>query len=139
MGSQVAPAGSPGSSDGQAGWPVRVGAVPPLAEGFGARQETAGGLAALVPGSLIMLAPSRMTGGGSATDWLGTCGKTQLAVVVAESLWSSREVDLLVWITATSRSSVLAGYAEAAEAAGVGSTGNAESVAVRFLGWLSET
>ena len=53
-------------------------------------------------------------GGTGSRDWLGSCGKTQLAAFFAESLWRSREVDLLVWVAATSRASVLAGYAEAA-------------------------
>jgi hypothetical protein len=112
--------------------------MPPLADAFSARPETAAGLAAVVPGALVMLAPSRLGGAGS-QDWLGACGKTQLAVFVAESLWAARGVELLAWITATSRAAALAGYAEAAAAAGTGSMGNAESVASRFLGWLSQT
>jgi hypothetical protein len=138
MGSQVAAAGPLGSQDDQVAWPVRSGTVPPLAEGFSARPETAAGLGALVPGAAVTLAPSRLAGAG-AQHWLGTCGKTQLAVFLAESMWASRGVELLAWITATSRSAVLAGYAEAAVAVGTGSTGSAESVAARFLGFLTTT
>jgi len=50
-------------------------------------------------------------------DWPRSSGKTQLAVAFAESLWQSRELDLLVWIQATSRASVLSGYAAATAAA----------------------
>ncbi|HEY1321496.1 MAG TPA: tetratricopeptide repeat protein [Streptosporangiaceae bacterium] len=138
MSSQVAAAGALGSPDDQVTWPVRAGTVPPVAAGFSPRPETAAGLGALVPGALVMLAPDRVTGAES-PGWLGTCGKTQLAVFVAESLWAARELDLLAWITATSRASVLAGFAAAAAAAGTGSAGSAESVAMRFLGWLGET
>jgi tetratricopeptide (TPR) repeat protein len=136
MSSQAA-AGPLDSQDGQVSWPVRAGTAPPLAEGFSARPETASGLAALLPGTLVMLAPERVT--GASPDWPGTCGKTQLAIFLAESLWASREVDLVAWVTATSRASILAGFSEAAGAAGTGSAGSAESVATRFLGWLSQT
>jgi len=138
--SQV-PAGGPAESpDGQAQWPVRIGAVPPLADGFSTRPESAPRVgAALVPGTAVVLVPGHGAGPGS-RDWLGSCGKTQLAVFFAESLWRSREVDLLVWVPATSRASVLAGYAEAAEAAlGTDPSGDAEAVAARFVSWLGET
>jgi tetratricopeptide (TPR) repeat protein len=126
--------------DGQAHWPVRSGVVPPLADGFSTRPESAPRLgAALVPGTAVVLVPGR--GGGAGTrDWLGSCGKTQLAAFFAESLWRSREVDLLVWVPATSRASVLAGYAEAAEAAlGTDPSADAEAVAGGFVSWLGET
>ena len=138
--SQV-PAGGPAESpDGQALWPVRSGVVPPLADGFSTRPESAPRLgAALVPGSAVVLVPGRGGGTGS-RDWLGSCGKTQLAAFFAESLWRSREVDLMVWVSATSRSSVLAGYAEAAEAAlGTDPSADAEAIAERLVSWLGET
>ena len=95
--------------------------------------------AALVPGSAVVLVPGRGGGAGS-RDWLGSCGKTQLAAFFAESLWRSREVDLLVWVDATSRASVLAGYAEAAEAAlGTDPSADAEAIAGRLVNWLGET
>ena len=134
-------AGMPaGSRDAQAGWPLLSGAVPPLAEGFIARPASAPDLrAALSPGAAVALMPDR----GAAEDpqdWLGSCGKTQLAVAFAGSLWQSRGVDLLVWVAATSRASVLSGYVKAAVAAmGADPAGDAESIAARFVGWLGET
>jgi tetratricopeptide (TPR) repeat protein len=126
--------------DDLAPWPVRSGAVPPLADGFIARPETAPGLrTTLAPGTAVALVPGRAAAAGS-PDWLGSCGKTQLAVYAAESLWQSRGVDLLVWIVATSRASVLSGYGQAAVAAlGSDQAGDAESIATRFLHWLAET
>ncbi len=135
------PAGEPGGPrGGPASWPVRSRAVPPLADGFIGRPETAPGLAAaLVPGATVALVAGRAVAGGS-PDWLGSSGKTQLAAGCAESLWQSRGVELLVWVVATSRASVLSGYVEAAVAAmGTDPAGDAESVAAQFLGWLSET
>ena len=77
---------------------------------------------------------------GPAPDWLRLTGKTQLAIAAAESLWQSRNIDLLVWAVATSRTSVLAAYGEAAAAISeTAPVGSAESVAARFVGWLNET
>ena len=119
---------------------VRAGAVPPLADGFSARPETAAALeSALVPGATVVLAPGRATPGRSGA-WLEACGKTQLAASSAEWLWHSGKVDLLVWAAATSRASVLSAYVEAAVAAtGADPAGDAETVAGRFLSWLAET
>jgi tetratricopeptide (TPR) repeat protein len=119
---------------------VRVGAVPPLADGFSARPETAAAVeATLVPGAAVVLVPGPMAGGGSG-DWPKACGKTQVAVSYAEWLWQSGRVDVLVWAAATSRASVMSGYAEAAVAATwADPAGDAETVAGRFLGWLAET
>src|SRR3984957_7523064 len=123
-----------------AGWPVQSGVLPAAADGFTARLETAPSLgAALLPGTAVALVPARPAGSGS-RDWLASCGKTQLAAGFADSLWQSREVDLLVWITATSRASVLSGYLAAADQAMGGDLpGDAEAVAARFLSWLAET
>jgi tetratricopeptide (TPR) repeat protein len=125
---------------GEIAWPVRSGAVPLLADGFIARPESAPALGVdLVPGAVVVLVPG-WVGVKASRDWLESCGKTQLAVSCAESLWQSGGVDLLVWIAATSRASVLSGYVEAAAAAmGTELSGSAESVAARFVGWLSET
>jgi hypothetical protein len=124
----------------EAGWPVQSGGLPAAADGFTARLETAPSLgAALLPGTAVALVPARSADSGS-RDWLASCGKTQLAAGFAESLWQSREVDLLVWITATSRASVLSGYlAAAGQTMGGDLPGDAEAVAARFLSWLAET
>src|ERR1700744_3635689 len=74
----------------------RVGEVPPLAEGYTDRPDTARGIAeALVPGASLALVPGSAFAEGP-SNWLGACGKTQIAVIVAESLWRStcRRTDL---------------------------------------------
>jgi tetratricopeptide (TPR) repeat protein len=121
-------------------WPVRAGVVPSIADGFSVRTETAADLAAaLVTGTVVVLGPARIAGerpGG----WLESCGKTQLAVCVAESLWTARRLELLIWVTCTKRASVLSGYIEAAAAVGEpGLSGDGESVARRFVRWLGRT
>jgi len=114
--------------------------VPPLADGFTDRPDTAGGiLDVLVPGSAVALVPGPASAGGL-PNWLGACGKTQIGVMIAESLWRSRVVDALIWISATGRAAVLSGFVQAYVAAtGLEPTGTAESVAVRFASWLGET
>jgi tetratricopeptide (TPR) repeat protein len=128
------------SPGGQVIWPIRSGLVPPLADGFISRPESASGLGqALAAGSTIALAPARSSTPG-APDWFGSCGKTQLASYLAESLWKSGDLDLLVWITASNRAAILTGYVAAAVAAmGIDTAGDADSVAARFVGWLAET
>jgi len=93
----------------------------------------------LVPGSAAALVSSRASAQGM-PNWLGACGKTQIAVLTAESLWRSHAIDALIWISATDRASILSGFVEASVAAtGIEPTGTAESVAVRFVSWLGET
>ena len=53
----------------------------------------------------------------------------------AGSLWQSRGVDVLAWVAASSRASVLSGYVQAAVDRGH-DAGDAESVAARFMAWL---
>jgi len=114
--------------------------MPALAEGFSDRPDTARGiLDALIPGSTIALVPGSEFAEGK-QNWLGASGKTQIAAMLAETLWRSGAVDVVVWISATSRSAVLSGYVEAWMAAtGIEPTGTAESVAARFVSWLAET
>jgi tetratricopeptide (TPR) repeat protein len=118
----------------------RVGAMPPLAEGFSDRPDTARGiLDALVPGSTIALVPGSEFAEGK-QNWLGASGKTQIAVMLTEELWRSGTVDMVVWISAASRSAVLSGYVEAWVAAtGIEPVGTAESIAAQFVSWLAQT
>ena len=135
---------------GRPSWPIRSGTVPALADGFSARLETSPGLAAALPaGTAVALVPDRTAAPATrpgpvaapdAQDWPRSSGKTQLAVAFAESLWQSGGVDLLVWIEATSRASVLSGYAAATAAVtGRDQASSCESVAAQFLSWLGET
>jgi tetratricopeptide (TPR) repeat protein len=148
--SAVPAAGPAGTARGRPSWPIRSGPVPPLGHGFRPRLETAPSIAAKLPaGSAVALIPDRAAdpaaGAGlvadlDAEDWLRSSGKTQLAVAFAESQWQSGGVDLLVWIDATSRASVLAGYAAATAAVtGRAQASSCESVAAQFLSWLGET
>jgi tetratricopeptide (TPR) repeat protein len=118
----------------------RIGEVPPLAEGFTDRPDTVGGLVdVLVPGSAVALVPDPAVP-ETLPNWPGACGKTQIAVMIAESLWRSQVIDGLIWIPATSRAAVVSGYVQASlTATGLEPAGAAESVAVRFVSWLRDT
>src|ERR1700733_1429112 len=72
-----------------------------------------GPAAALAAGFAVALVPDRAADPGpaggpgpAAQDWLRSTGKSQLAAAYAESLWYARELDLLVWMQATSRGAV---------------------------------
>jgi len=125
-------------------WPIRSSPLPPLAGGFVARPESAPGLSeVLSAGTAVALTPSLSARTGvpaGSPDWAASVGKTQLAVYLAESLWLSRDIDLLVWVNAASRVSILSAYAAAAAAAiGIDPASDAESVSARFISWLGET
>ena len=101
-----------------------------------------GPASSLLPGEIFVLADigqddARRPGTASST---GGTGKTQLAVATAEELLRGRTVDVLVWITASSRDAVLAGYAQALADFNIADTaGNLESAAPMMLEWLAST
>jgi len=123
--------------------PILSGSVPPLAVGFQPRQETGFRLAdGLRPGETFLLvsAAAGDAGGMTADGGVGGTGKTQLAVGFAHALWSSRAVDLLVWVGAASRTAIVAGYAQAAADLGLTvADETADDAAQRFLDWLRRT
>src|SRR5690349_19013394 len=139
MDGRAAP-GEPPAHEREVAWPVRSGPVPPLADGFISRMESAADLAAaLIPGATVIVGPGRVPGGGPG-DWLASSGKTQVAAGLAESLWQQGKLDLLIWVDATSRAAVLAGYVAAAVAASsTDPAGDAETVAIRLVNWLAKT
>ena len=124
--------------------PVLSGSVPPLAVDYQSRQETGFRLTeGLRPGETTLLVPAagEDPGGGLAAGGAtsGT-GKTQLAVGFAHALWSSRAVDLLVWVAAGNRTSIVAGYAQAAADLSLAAADEtADGSARRFLNWLHRT
>jgi len=131
------PGGVP-ARPGEVTWPLLSGLIPQLADSYVPRQETGLGLAAtLAPGDTAVLIPAdeanRTLGG------LGGTGKTQLALAVAHALWDRHALDLVLWLTPSSRDAVVTGYAQAMQDVGRPSADAPEAAAAHFLDWLSET
>jgi tetratricopeptide (TPR) repeat protein len=106
-------------------WPVRVGAVPALADCYQDRDEASSLFEAVTAGD----PPVTM----HVLSGLGGVGKTQLAAAHARA---RSDVDLLVWMLATSRDAILSGYAQAAAQLGHELAGDTEAAARWFLTWL---
>jgi len=120
--------------------PVRAGPLPQLADSFRVRTDTGPELlSALGPGQTLVL--SSPEGQAAALNGsAGGTGKTQLAAYLAESLWQSRAVDLLVWVVAASRDSIMTSFVQAfASTRGPDPGDDAEAVAARFIDWLATT
>jgi hypothetical protein len=113
-------------------WPVQVGVIPPLADYFQHRHE------------IQELRRTAGTGGTTVLTQvlagLGGVGKSQIAAAYA--MERADDVDLLAWIEARSRSSILSSYAECAGQLGYHRRSEQEDKAVAvhwFLGWLQRT
>jgi hypothetical protein len=69
----------------------------------------------------------------------GGVGKTQLAAHYARRSFRAGAVELLVWVTASSRAAIVAGYAQAGMEAAGADPREPEQAAARFVSWLETT
>src|SRR5260221_2131960 len=102
-------------------WPVRFGTVPRLAAYFSPRPETGFDISIRpAPGETAVLVPRTQAGGAGEhpLTGMGGTGKTQLAAALARFLWAAGAVDLLAWVHAASRDSLITGYAQAGAGGG---------------------
>jgi tetratricopeptide (TPR) repeat protein len=115
------------------------GIIPPLADAYFQRLETGIDLkSGLFPGETVVLTHGEETETAPAAQ--GGTGKTQLAVEFTQALRNARAVEVLVWITASSRDAIHAGFARAAGAVGTGAPdADARDAAARFTAWLART
>lgn len=121
-------------------WPIVSGAVPPLAVGHIDRPESGLRLADIqVPGETVILADGA-DGLIGALGGLGGTGKTQLAVAAALALRDAQVIELLLWVHASSRASILTSYACACGQVGAAVPHqDPESAARQLLDWLAGT
>ncbi|MGW3692308.1 tetratricopeptide repeat protein [Streptomyces sp. NPDC005149] len=109
-------------------WPHKVGVIPRQAEVFQERAEAEQLRTALANGATAVLC--RVLHG------TGGVGKTQLAADYARRAWRAGELDVLVWISASSRPAIISAYAQAAEELLAVEPGDPERAAERFLALL---
>lgn len=115
---------------------LQVGVVPPRALAFQARAETDAIEGVLSAGETAVLAPT----GSPVLSGLGGVGKTQLAADYVHSVVRRGGLDLLVWVSASSRDAVVSAFAEAAAlVTGLPIPGPMEQAAARLLSWLATT
>ncbi|MFI7174655.1 tetratricopeptide repeat protein [Streptomyces spororaveus] len=105
-------------------WPRLVGVIPRKAQSFQDRQETQQVRVAAESGGRAIL---RGTGG---------VGKSQLAAHYARTALQAGKLDVLVWVSASSRTAVISAYAQAAEEVLGADSSDPEQAARRFLGSL---
>ncbi|MFF3820613.1 tetratricopeptide repeat protein [Streptomyces bluensis] len=109
-------------------WPHQVGVLPREAAAFQGRDETDQLRAAVTnSGTAVLCQVLRGTGG---------VGKTQLAAHYARQAWAGDELDVLVWVSASSRPAIVSAFAQAAEELLALEPGDPERSAQAFLRWL---
>src|SRR5512142_2765665 len=112
------------------------GTVPPLADAYFPRELSLA--STLRQGETAVLVHGEETELTLAAQ--GGTGKTQLAVEFAHAMWNSRAVEVLVWVNAASRDSVVTSFAQAANMVDAGHPDEgAEEAAARFVSWLERT
>ncbi|MFF2813192.1 tetratricopeptide repeat protein, partial [Streptomyces sp. NPDC058000] len=86
-------------------------------------------LRAAVEGEGIAVLSQVLTGTGGV-------GKTQLAADYARTVWDDGTVDVLVWVSASSRQAIVQRYAQAGVELLAADPGDPEQAACAFLAWL---
>ncbi|MEE6260979.1 tetratricopeptide repeat protein [Plantactinospora sonchi] len=108
-------------------WPCQVGTVPALADQWQSR----------IPDALLHSTSRRSR--TVILSGLGGVGKTQTAAHYARSRLVAGDIGLLLWITASSRTAVITGYAAAAARVHQHHADDAEQAAQSLLTWLGTT
>ncbi|MGW3957446.1 FxSxx-COOH system tetratricopeptide repeat protein [Streptomyces sp. NPDC004752] len=116
-------------------WPHQVGAIPATAGCFQHRAEAARLREALTGGEDAVLV-GQDTVHGRVLTGMGGVGKTQLAADYARTAWQTGRLDVLIWITASSSSAVVTGYAQAAVEVLGADPADPEAAAQVFVAWL---
>ncbi|MET8451641.1 FxSxx-COOH system tetratricopeptide repeat protein [Streptomyces sp. NPDC005209] len=125
-----------GASRPPAEWPHQVGVIPPRAGSFQDRAET-GRLRGALTGGQAAILVGQDTVRGQVLSGMGGVGKTQLAADYARTALADGQLDILVWVTASARSPVVDGYAQAGVDLCRADPDDPEQAARTFLAWLT--
>jgi len=129
----------PGTASSPGSGVLLSGTVPPLADAYYSRDQTGPDLgSSMRPGETVVLIHGAETDLAPAAQ--GGTGKTQLAVEFTHAMWNTRAVEVLIWVSAASRESVITGFAQAANTVDASQPDEvAEVAAARFVSWLANT
>lgn len=108
-------------------WPHQVGVLPPRAQSFQPR-DAAEQLREAVDATGTVVLSQVLSG-------MGGVGKTQLAAEYARGRLHRGDIDVLVWITASARTAIVQGYAQAAHEL-LAIDADPPQAAAQFLAWL---
>ncbi|MGW7410158.1 tetratricopeptide repeat protein [Streptomyces sp. NPDC054833] len=112
-------------------WPHIAGVIPRQAECFQHRDAVEALERAVADGGTAVLCQVLSGTGG--------VGKTQLAAHYARRSWRDRAVDLLAWITASSRESIVSSYSRLGADVAAADSSDPDQAASRFLAWAETT
>ncbi|MEV7416541.1 tetratricopeptide repeat protein [Streptomyces sp. NPDC089919] len=111
-------------------WPHQVGVIPPAARSFQQRAAEAHHLSAAIDGGGTAVITQVLSG-------MGGVGKTQLAADYARTAWAEANLDVLVWVAASSREAIVSTYAQAGVELCGADPDSPERAAQTFLAWLT--
>ncbi|MBM9506753.1 tetratricopeptide repeat protein [Actinacidiphila acididurans] len=123
-------------------WPHQVGVILLRAGAFQDRAERARLRLAVAGGGTAVLGQAEGAGSareperGPVLSGMGGVGKTQLAADYARTALTGGELDLLVWVTAADRASLVAGLGRAGVEVAGAQLGDLQAAAEAFTAWL---
>jgi hypothetical protein len=113
-----------------------VGVIPSRADRFQGRAEADRLRETLSGGGTAIIESADGVAAGGVLTGMGGVGKSQLAADYARAALRGGEVDVLVWITASSATAVVSGFAQAGVEVLGADPADPEAAARAFLAWL---